>query len=88
MTKTKKSESKQSFESSLEKLETIVDSFEDGNLGLDDSLKAFEEGMKLAKLCEEKLDEAQGRVEKIMIDVGGDASVSAFEEGNWNEEDV
>ena len=59
------------FETALEKLETIVSSLENGTLNLDESLAAFEEGMKIAKSCEDTLTSATGRVEKIMKDFSG-----------------
>jgi exodeoxyribonuclease VII small subunit len=54
------------FEASLEKLEKIVHHLEEGELPLDESLKAFEEGMKLAKLCEDRLNEVQKKIEVLM----------------------
>lgn len=61
-----------SFEEAMAKLEQVVSNLEGGELGLETSLAAFEEGMKLAKTCEDKLNEASGRVEKIIKDFGGD----------------
>ena len=49
------------FETSLEKLEKIVERLESGKLSLEDSIKSFEEGMKLARSCEESLNEAEKR---------------------------
>lgn len=54
------------FETSLEKLEAIVRKLEEGNLGLDDSVRLFEEGMGLFKRCREKLEQAEARIEKIV----------------------
>ena len=54
------------FEEALEKLEVMVRKMEEGNLSLDDSLVLFEEGMELTQFCEQKLKEAQGRVETIL----------------------
>jgi len=54
------------FEEALEKLEVMVRKMEEGNLTLDDSLHLFEEGMELTQFCENKLKEAQGRVETIL----------------------
>ncbi|MDY0132229.1 MAG: exodeoxyribonuclease VII small subunit [Desulforegulaceae bacterium] len=55
---------KKTFEESLLKLDEIVNSLENEELNLEDAVKKFEEGIKLSKFCEEKLDEAE---EKIMI---------------------
>ena len=43
--------SKENFEESMKKLENIVTELENGNLNLDESVKKFEEGMKIAKQC-------------------------------------
>ena len=56
------------FEASLEKLEKIVSRLEEGDLSLEASLTAFEEGMKLAKSCEERLNEAQQKIEILTKD--------------------
>jgi exodeoxyribonuclease VII small subunit len=54
------------FETALKKLEEVVHKLEGGELSLDDSLKAFEEGVKLAGFCSKKLDEAEKRVELLV----------------------
>lgn len=73
----------ESFEKSLEKLETIVSSLESGDLTLDESIKAFEEGMKLAGRCEAKLEEAQQKVELLIKPCDGPVVMEAF--GGKNE---
>ena len=50
---------KKTFEESLAKLEEITEQLEQGDLSLEDSLKKFDEGVKLAEYCNRKLDEAQ-----------------------------
>ena len=62
--------SKEKFEESLEKLEEIVRRMEAGEMTLEESLKAFEEGIKLARLCSKKLDEADRRVEVLLREEG------------------
>ncbi len=57
---------KDSFESSLQKLEEIVEQLEEPDLTLDKSLKLFEEGIKQARFCETRLTEAEGKVEKLI----------------------
>jgi len=57
---------KDSFESSLQKLEEIVEQLEEPDLPLDKSLKLFEEGIKQARSCETRLTEAEGKVEKLI----------------------
>ncbi len=59
---------KESFESSLEKLEEIVEKLEEPDLPLDHSLKLFEDGIKQARFCETRLREAEGKVEKLIQD--------------------
>jgi exodeoxyribonuclease VII small subunit len=54
------------FETSLHKLEEVVKKLESGELSLDDSLKAFEEGVKHAAFCARKLNEAEKRVELLL----------------------
>ncbi|OGF44234.1 MAG: exodeoxyribonuclease VII small subunit [Candidatus Firestonebacteria bacterium RIFOXYC2_FULL_39_67] len=59
------------FESALEKLEEIVDKLESGDIGLDESIKQYEEGMKLLKFCTAKLDEVEKKIEVLVKDKGG-----------------
>ncbi len=55
-----------SFEKALEKLEKIVEELEEGNLSLDASLKKYEDGVKLARSCQEKLDKAKRKIELLI----------------------
>lgn len=57
---------KEKFEEALGRLEDIVKKMEAGEMSLEESLKAFEEGIKLARLCSRKLDEAERRVEILL----------------------
>ena len=57
---------KEKFEEALGRLEDIVKKMEAGDMTLEESLKAFEEGIKLARLCSRKLDEAERRVEILI----------------------
>lgn len=57
---------KVTYEQAVEEIETIVQRLEDGESGLEESLKLFEKGMELLKFCEGKLNEAQNKVEKII----------------------
>jgi len=54
------------FETALKKLEELVKKLEGGDLSLDDSLKAFEEGVKYAEICNRKLNEVEKKVELLM----------------------
>jgi exodeoxyribonuclease VII small subunit len=57
---------KEKFEDALSKLEKIVAKLEEGDVPLEDSLKLFEEGIRLARLCNQKLDEAEKKVEILL----------------------
>lgn len=53
---------KNNFEQSLEQLEHIVSELESGDLTLEESIKKFEEGMKLSKTCSQMLDETEKKI--------------------------
>ena len=57
---------KEKFEDALNKLETIVSKLEEGDIPLEESLKLFEEGIRLSRLCNQKLDEAEKKVEILL----------------------
>lgn len=58
----------ESFETALARLEQIVASLEKGDLSLDDSLKLYEEGISRARFCQERLEEAESRIEVLSQD--------------------
>lgn len=60
------------FEQSMTELETIVTKLEAGDITLDDSLELFEEGIKLAKTCQKKLDEAEKKVKLLTTNADGE----------------
>lgn len=62
------------FEASLAQLEKLVARMESGELGLEDSLKAFEEGVKLTRQCQETLNTAQQKVQ-LLMEKNGKASL-------------
>ena len=66
------------FEKALSRWETIVTELEAGELSLDDSLKIFEEGVKLSKTCLKMLDEAERKVEILVQDKDGRKRIQAF----------
>jgi exodeoxyribonuclease VII small subunit len=68
----------ESFEESLGKLEEIIRHLEKGDLSLDDSLKAFEEGIKWSRACEQKLTEAKGKIEMLVKAEGGTLKEAPF----------
>ena len=57
---------KEKFEDALGRLEEILKRMETGDMTLEESLKAFEEGIKLARICAGRLDEAERRVEMLL----------------------
>ena len=59
------------FEDALQRLEQLVDQLEGGKLGLEESLKVFEEGVGLARRCARYLDDAEKRVELLTRDEAG-----------------
>jgi exodeoxyribonuclease VII small subunit len=70
------------FESSLEELERIVRELEQGELPLERSLELFEHGVKLSRECQDRLNQAERRIEILMRDNQGRPAVRAFEAEN------
>lgn len=61
---------KEKYEDALAKLEEIVKKMTEGDLPLEETLKAFEEGIRLARVCTKKLDEAERRVALLLKEEG------------------
>jgi exodeoxyribonuclease VII small subunit len=57
---------KEKFEDALSKLEKIVSTLEEGDIPLEESLKLFEEGIRLSRFCNQKLDDAEKKVEILL----------------------
>lgn len=69
------------FEDQLKRLEDIVGRMESGDLTLDESLKLYEEGVKLSQSCSKRLDEAQKRIDVLLRTSSGElAAVPADED--------
>ena len=68
------------FEASLEALEQIVRELERGDLSLEKSLELFEQGIRLSRECQERLNQAERRIEVLLRDNQGRPVVSSFEE--------
>lgn len=64
-------EEKINFEESIEKLEEIASKLEGGEISLDESLKLFEEGIKMLKACNAAIDNAEQKV-NVLLSKGGD----------------
>lgn len=68
------------FEKKLNRLEEIVTKMEQGELALEDSLKMFEEGVKLSRECHVQLNEAEQKVKVLLkVDENGNAETNDFE---------
>ena len=70
---------KEKFEDELNKLEKIVSKLEEGDLPLEESLKQFEEGIRLIRICHLKLDEAEKKVEILLKDKNGQWKPQQFD---------
>ena len=89
-------EQAKTFEASLEALERIVKELEQGDLPLEKSLELFEQGIGLSRQCQERLSQAERRIEVLLRDNQGRPVVSAFEDakiiskenGTENDENV
>jgi exodeoxyribonuclease VII small subunit len=69
-----------SFETSMLRLESLVEQLEAGELSLEDALRVFEEGVALTRQCGEKLSDAERRIE-VLMQQGGEWSARPFTTG-------
>ena len=60
------------FEKALERLEKIVEDLESGNIPLEDALKKYEEGVKLCRVCTQKLSQAETKIETLTKSLNGE----------------
>jgi exodeoxyribonuclease VII small subunit len=67
---TKKKQAKFDFEAALEELEALVSSMEEGELSLEESLQAFEQGIKLTRECQGALKNAEQKVQVLLNESG------------------
>lgn len=79
-------EQPKSFETSLEALEQIVQDLEQGELPLEKSLELFEQGIRLSRECQERLSQAERRIEILLRDNQGRVTVTEFEPANAADE--
>ncbi len=75
---------KERFEDALKKLEKVVSKLEDGNISLEESLKLFEEGIRLSRFCNQKLEEAEKKVEILMKDKEGMIKTEPFDPSRYS----
>ena len=66
------------FEQAIQRLETIVDDLEKGELDIDKSLEIFEEGIKMSRVCSKKQNEAEAKIEKLTRDQKGELVSELF----------
>ena len=66
------------FEEAMKRLESIVDELEKGEMDIDKSLEAFEEGIKMSRLCSKKLNEAERKIEQLTKNEKGELTTSLF----------
>lgn len=81
---------KKKFEEAVEELEQVVEQLESGELSLEGSLAAFENGVRLVKFCNQKLTEVERKIELLVKDKDGKLQLKPFEdlgEGNDNEKE-
>ena len=74
------------FEDAIEKLEKIVAELEEGGLPLEESLKKFEEGIKLSRFCSKKLKEAERKIEMLTETAEGSLETKPFDSEGAREE--
>ncbi len=75
----KKTNPELNFEGAMDRLETIVEQMESGKMHLEDLIVRYEEGMKLVKICQERLASAEQRIEIITRNNAGKPVVKNFE---------
>jgi len=76
------------FEQSMERLAKIVEQLERGDLPLEKSMELFEEGVRLSRLAQERLDGAQQRIERLLtVDSQGRARTAPFESTTNDDEE-
>lgn len=66
------------FEKAVEKLEKIVEFLESGEASLDEALKKYEEGVKISRLCAQKLSEAEKKIEILTRTLNGSMTAEPF----------
>lgn len=70
------------FEKSIAELESLVTALESGELSLEESLKTFEKGVQLTRLCQKSLSEAEQRVQILLQDKDGNEQLEDFDDSN------
>ena len=74
------------FEKAFQHLETIVKRLESEEMPLDESLQLFEEGIRLSRFCNQKLEEVEKKIELILADAKGQPRIEPFESEELDEQ--
>ena len=82
--KTSETGEAQTFEAQLAALERIVRELERGDLALEKSLELFEQGVRLSRICQERLNEAERRIEVLLHDGDGRLSVGTLDDEDFS----
>jgi exodeoxyribonuclease VII small subunit len=80
--------SKKTFEQSMKELERIVEELESGDLPLEKAIKKFEEGVRLSKTCNKKLDEVEQKITVLTKDENDDIIEEPFVPGNISHDET
>ena len=75
----------ESFEDALKRLEEIVQQMESGDLTLENSLGLFEEGVRLTRVCSQRLDEAEKKIELLTKDEQGKVKAKALDPDDFQQ---
>lgn len=76
------------FEKSFQQLEQIVQRLESEELPLDESLRLFEEGIRLSRFCHQRLEEVEKKIELILADAKGEPRTEPFDVEEPDDEDL
>lgn len=79
--KTSEKDTEEKFEATLERLQDLVRELESGDCSLESSIKKFEEGMALARSCQERLSQAEQKIEILLKADKDGVRTGAFSEG-------
>lgn len=75
------------YEEALKKLEAVVEAMESGDLALENLLARFEEGTRLVKICQEKLEEAELKIQKLEKNAAGEPVLKPLSQETLTEEE-
>lgn len=75
------------FEEAIKKLEKIVEDLENGDLSLDDALKKYQDGMEMARLCNQRLENAKKKIDVLAKNKKGEFELKSFDEAKIEKEE-